>query len=102
MSLTNSEEQAKAHGTSRSYQLVAQSAALAVQDATDHMRNVNTIGAAAMGAGMANFLSTGNPEHIGTLHEQTKAMNEEAVSNFKSVGTNASKVVKNYFTPSNE
>lgn len=101
MSLTNSEKQAKAHGASRSYQLVAQSAALAVQDATDHIRNVNTIGAAAMGAGIANFLTTGNPQHIDTLHEQTKALNEEAVSNFKSVGDNASSVVNTYFTPTN-
>jgi hypothetical protein len=37
----------------RAYQSVAQSAAIAIQDATDYLRSINTISSTAMGIGIA-------------------------------------------------
>ena len=44
-------------GTIKAFQSVAQSTALAVQDAVDNLRNVNTISSTAIGVAMAQMLA---------------------------------------------
>lgn len=41
----------KLSGAGKAYQSVSQSSAIAVQDATDNLRNVNTMATTAMGGG---------------------------------------------------
>ena len=43
--------------SAKALQSVAQSVALAIQDATDNLRNVNTIGTTAIGAAMSQLLA---------------------------------------------
>jgi methylphosphotriester-DNA--protein-cysteine methyltransferase len=47
----------KIAGAGRAYQSVAQSAAIAIQDATDYMRNMSTIAVTATGIGMAQLVA---------------------------------------------
>lgn len=48
----------KTSGAGKAYQSVAQSAAIAVQDAADALRNVSTIATTAAGVAMAQYLAT--------------------------------------------
>lgn len=82
-------------GAGKSYQSVAQSTAIAIQDATDNLRNINTISSTAIGVAMAQFLATGEPKYAQAI-EMAQKMSTEAASNFKTVGTNASDVLKGY------
>lgn len=82
-------------GAGKSYQSVAQSTAIAIQDATDNLRNINTISSTAMGVAMAQFLATGETKYANAI-EIAQKMSTEAASNFLTIGTNASDVLKGY------
>jgi len=84
-----------AEGAGKAYQSVAQSTALAVQDATDNLRNINTICATAIGVAMAQFLETKDASYV-TAIELANKMSVEAASNFQMVGVNAAAVLKAY------
>ncbi len=82
-------------GAGKAYQSVAQSTAIAVQDATDNLRNINTISSTAMGVAMAQFLATGDPQYAKAI-ELAQAMSVSAASTFKTIGVNAADVLKGY------
>ena len=82
-------------GAGKAYQSVAQSTAIAIQDATDNLRNLNTISATAMGVSMAQFIETGDSKYAQAI-ELAQKMSTMAASNFMLVGTNAADVVKGY------
>lgn len=70
-----------AASTGEAYQAVAQAAAAAIQDATDHLRNLNTISANAIGVAITQMRET---------HDTTYA---EAIAQAKNV---ASKGIENF------
>jgi hypothetical protein len=82
-------------GAGKAYQSVAQSTAIAIQDATDNLRNINTISSTAMGVAMAQFLATGEPQYAQAMEYASK-MSADAASTFLLIGTNASDVLKGY------
>lgn len=82
-------------GAGKAYQSVAQSTALAIQDATDNLRNINTISATVLGVAMAQFLETKDPSYIQAMEYAVK-MSAEAANNFKTIGVNAADVLKGY------
>jgi hypothetical protein len=82
-------------GAGKAYQSVAQSAAIAVQDATDALRNVSTIATTAAGVAMAQLLATGDPKYAAAL-TQAQAMMKSATEDFAQVGAAASTVLKNF------
>ena len=53
-----------ASGQGKAFQVVAQAAAIAVQDAGDALRAVSTIAATASAAAMARFLATGDEKYL--------------------------------------
>jgi hypothetical protein len=84
-------------GAGKAYQSVAQSTAIAIQDATDNLRNINTIGATVLGVAMAKALE--NP----TMAEQYKPvitmaenMVTQAATNFLTIGQYAAQVLEGY------
>lgn len=85
----------RAEGAGKAYQSVAQSTAIAVQDATDHLRNVNTITATALGVAMAQLLATGESKYAQAA-ELAQKMSLEAANTFKVTGTNAADVLKGF------
>lgn len=96
---TPASTQIRQEGAGKAYQAVAQSTALAVQDATDNLRNINTISATALGVAMAQFLATKDPQYV-TAIEEAQKMATAAASNFKTIGVNAADVLKAF--PSGE
>jgi hypothetical protein len=82
-------------GAGKAYQSVAQSTALAIQDATDNLRNINSISATAIGVSMAQFLETKDPVYIQAIETATK-MSADAANTFMLIGTNAATVLKGF------
>lgn len=82
-------------GAGKAYQSVAQSTAIAVQDAADTLRNVSTIATTAVGVAMAQLLATGDPKYVTAL-TQAQGLMTSAASDFSSIGTAASTVLKSF------
>lgn len=82
-------------GAGKAYQSVAQSTALAVQDATDTLRNVSTIATTALGVAMAQYLATGDTKYVTALTHAQEMMTS-ATTDFGKIGAAASDVLKNF------
>ena len=52
----------KASGAGKAYQSVAQSTAIAIQDAADALRNASVVSLTASGVAVAQMLAQGDPE----------------------------------------
>ena len=87
--------QIRQEGAGKAYQAVAQSTALAVQDATDNLRNLSTISSTAQGVAMAQLLATGENKYAKAI-EVAQKMSEAAAQNFKTIGVNASDILKGF------
>lgn len=67
---------------------MAQTGALAVQDAATNMRDMNTLLSTASGAALAKFLESGDTKYLAALenlNKQAKTSTEHFISLFKSV-----------------
>ncbi|QHB71476.1 hypothetical protein [Stenotrophomonas sp. 364] len=82
-------------GAGKAYQSVAQSTAIAVQDATDALRNVSTIATTAAGVAMAQYLATGDDKYAKVL-TQAQTMMQGATEDFTRIGTAAASVLKGF------
>jgi len=79
----------------KAQQAVAQSTAIAVQDAADNLRNLSTITTTAIGVALAQLLATGDPKYSKVIEEAQKVM-VNGTENFASVGEKAAKVLKDF------
>ena len=84
-----------AEGAGKAYQSVAQSMAIAIQDATDAMRNSFTIGNTAIGVALAQFLATKNSEYLQAI-EPAQNMMTQSTHTWNSVGTQAATILKGF------
>ena len=92
-----SENVIKASGAGKAYQSVAQSTAIAVQDAADNLRNMSIISTTASGVAMSQILATGDPEGVYTKAITTaNTLVTEAAANFAEIGKNAAEVLSNF------
>lgn len=82
-------------GAGKAYQLVAQSAAIAVQDATDALRAVSIVAATAAGVAMTKFLIESDPKYLLGL-TAARDMMATATDDFAKVGVAAAGVVKEF------
>jgi len=82
-------------GAGKAYQSVAQSTAIAVQDATDALRNISTIATTAAGVAMAQYLATGEQKYADVL-ATAQAMVASATEDFSKIGTAAASVLKGF------
>lgn len=82
-------------GAGKAYQSVAQSTAIAVQDASDNLRNVSVISTTAMGVAMAQLLATGNPQYAQAITTAQQMMTS-AAQNFQDIGTAAANVLRQF------
>lgn len=97
LSQTNVVDVAQQEGASIAFQKVAQAAAFAVQDATDYLRNVQTISTAAQGVALTLMLETKNPFYATVLAAAQEAV-VAAQANFAAVGDAASTTVSDFAT----
>ncbi len=80
----------------KAYQSIAQSTAIAVQDATDYLRNISTISSTAVGVAMSRLIATGD---MGTYNQiVTSASNlvSNGAQDFKKVGASAADILNNF------
>lgn len=84
----------KVAGAGRAYQSVAQSTAIAIQDATDYLRNVSTISTTAIGVAMA-LIAADQPQGS-TLLSNAQGLVQKAASDFSAVSSAAIAVATNY------
>jgi len=84
-----------ASGAGKAYQLVAQSAAIAIQDATDALRATSIIAATAAAVTMTKFLTCGDPNYLLGL-TAARDMMATATEVFAKVGAAAADVVKEF------
>lgn len=82
-------------GAGRAYQSVAQSTAIAIQDATDYIRNVSTIAATSIGVAMAQIAATQGAEGT-TLLSSAQGLITKAVQDYSTICSNAITVASNY------
>ncbi|HAA15717.1 MAG TPA: hypothetical protein DCE41_30015 [Cytophagales bacterium] len=82
-------------GAGKAYQSVAQSMAIAVQDAADNLRNMQTISSTSQGVAMAKFLETMDPAYLMAI-EYANKMAANAAQNFQTIGTNAADVLTGF------
>ncbi len=79
------------------YQSVAQSAAIAVQDAADALRNISTIAGTAAGVAMAQLLANpGQAAEYGEAVAASQQMMAAAVANFEAIGASAAQMLRNF------
>jgi hypothetical protein len=82
-------------GAGKAYQLVAQSAAIAVQDATDALRATSIVAATAAAVTMTKFLTSGDPKYLLGL-TAARDMMATATDDFTKVGAAAANIVKGF------
>jgi methylphosphotriester-DNA--protein-cysteine methyltransferase len=81
-------------GAGKAYQSVAQSTAIAVQDATDALRNISTIATTAAGVAMAQMLA-GN-EQSSTALQAAQEMMSTATQDFSRIGAAAAAILREF------
>lgn len=86
---------AVASGAGKAYQMVAQSCALALQDATDSLRNVNMLADATAAAALSQLMSTGD-ERYQLILDATVAMRSQAVEIYSKAAAAATTALKNF------
>lgn len=86
---------ANEEAVSKAQNAVAQSSAIAVQDATDHLRNISTIASTAIGVALAQLLATGEPKYADVIKEAQSAL-ESATEHFSTVGEKSAKVLQGF------
>jgi hypothetical protein len=84
-----------AGGAGKAYQDVAAAAAIAVQDATDMLRNVSTIAATAMGTALAELIATGDPK-AGQALTAAQATINRAAADYTQICTAAATLLKEF------
>ncbi len=83
----------KQEGAGKAYQSVAQSTALAIQDAVDNLRNINTVSTTAQGVAMAQMLAQETTTPWSDILVQAQKMSTEAAANFLLIGQNATAIL---------
>lgn len=76
-------------------QSVAQSTAIAIQDATDNLRNLNTISTTAVGVALSQMLETGDLKYADLIGEAQKVVTTGA-ENFSVIGSRAANVFQDF------
>lgn len=82
-------------GAGKAYQSVAQSTSIAVQDATDALRNISTIATTAVGVAMAQYLATGDQKYANAISKAQELM-QGATDDYAKIGTAAASVLKGF------
>lgn len=90
-------EHSQSVGSGLAYQSVCQTAAMAVQDAESHMRNVMTLSVAVMGAANREIMENpGNADDFFKIIDQAHVAVQTAIAQFQTAGEAAAKLVSDF------
>lgn len=73
-------------------QSIAQSTAIALADATDNLRNLNTLSTTAIGVALSQYIETGDAKFSGIIQEAQQVVTR-GTDNFSAVGEKISNVL---------
>lgn len=93
---TMSNFSAKTLGAGKAYQSVAQSMAIAVHDATDHLRNLQTISGTAVGVAAAMMLTEEKVKPWDDIIAEAQKIVMVGATNFAKIGKNASDIANEF------
>jgi len=85
MSNLNQAPEASESAVNSAQQSIAQSTALAMADATDNLRNLNTLSTTAIGVALSQFLETGDSKYVEAISTAQSIVSQGA-ENFSVVG----------------
>lgn len=83
-------------GAGKAYQSVSQTAAIAIQDAADQLRNMSTINTTAAGVAISQLLATGNVDQCTNVITQIQTLMTNATKNFSLIGSEAGAIVSEF------
>ena len=83
-------------GAGKAYQSVALSSAIAIQDATDNLRNMGVVAVSAASAILAEMVESGDVEKYSPMLEQVSKMLDANTSRYSSVLAEAAKSVQEF------
>ncbi|MBT9316630.1 hypothetical protein [Leptothoe spongobia] len=94
---TMSPQVVKTSGAGKAYQSVAQSAAIAIQDATDNLRNASTIATTAAGVAISQMLvDPANAELYQTVIQESKDLVTQSTTDLAAIGTAMATLMKEF------
>lgn len=82
-------------GSGAAFQSVSQSTAIAIQDATEYVRNITAMSSTAIGMSLAKLVATKDLTYKEVITIAQNAITT-ASNNMKEIGTVASDIAKNY------
>jgi hypothetical protein len=92
----NSPEIVWESGAGKAFQFVAQATAMAVQDATDNLRNVSTISTTAIAMAMTQLMSSGDVQTWGPVIATAQALVQASAADLQTIGENAAGVLRDF------
>lgn len=84
----------QASGAGKAYQSVAQSSAIAIQDATDALRNISTVATTAAGVIVAQMIA-GDDKNAKLLPDIQQLM-QGAIQDYAAIGQQATTILSNF------
>lgn len=87
---------ARTTGSSVAYQHVAQSTAIAIQDAAEYLRSIAAISTATNGVALGMILAGQNAQDAAQAIDKAKSAMEGAVEAFQSVGQTAATILQGF------
>jgi len=83
-------------GSGKAFNFVAQAAAMAVQDATDNLRNISTMSTTAIGVAMTQLVSSGDIQTWGPILQVAQTLVRNCAVDFQTIGTQAADVLRSF------
>jgi hypothetical protein len=93
---TMSQAVVKTSGAGKAYQSVAQSMAIAVQDAADHMRNLQAISSTAVGVATAMMIAEETTDPWKDIIKEAQKIVATGAENFATIGKDAAKILEEF------
>lgn len=83
-------------GSGKAFNFVAQAAAMAVQDATDNLRNVSTMSTTAIGVAMTQLISSGDYDTWQPVVSIAQGLVKSCADDFQNIGLTAARVLQSF------
>jgi hypothetical protein len=83
-------------GSGKAFNFVAQAAAMAVQDATDNLRNISIMSTTAIGVAMTQLISSGDIRTWGPVVQVAQTLVRNCADDFQIIGTQAAEVLRSF------
>ncbi len=83
-------------GSGKAFNFVAQATAMAIQDATDNLRNVSTMSTTAIGVAMTQLMSSGDAATWSSVIKLAQGLVKSSAEDFEKIGATAAGVMRQF------